>query len=75
MYKRQGLDDGIKEVHIIKPAPTPPPSDPLAYDRYQAIKELEGYLDKQEYDADGQTQIDEIIGAEKKAIYLSLIHI
>ncbi|WP_419022728.1 hypothetical protein [Emergencia sp.] len=48
---------------------TESPSDPLAYTRYQAVHELEGYLNPQDYDADGQRQIEEIISEAKKSIY------
>ncbi len=61
------MANALNEVRISIPAPVP--SDPLAYDRYKAVQELEKYVDKQNYDADGQQEIDEIVGAAKKSVY------
>ena len=65
--KLNTLTDAAKEIRITKVPPAP--SDPLAYDRYKAVQELEKYVDKQNYDADGQQEIDEIVGAAKKSVY------
>lgn len=48
---------------------TESPSDPLAYTRYQAVQELKGYLNPQDYDADGKKEMDSVLDEAKKSIY------
>lgn len=63
------LDNAAKEVHIMKSSSPSVPSDSLAYERYKAVQEIEKYVDKQDYDAEGQKEIAGIADAAKKAIY------